>query len=195
MSDPFAPTPGGAHLDDLAAMLLADGEVVAPATAAHAAACEVCGARVAAFRAEAATLSASLALDEDELAFLLRAQVPQAVATLVSGAAAPPVARDSPASLLAMLALAAAGYAGWLLAQPLVDGVIEAGRRAGLTSLAAQALAAWFIAAAQVVWAAVEAGQGWLVVDSPHLPMLALALVAWVAVWLTSRPARQTEPA
>lgn len=184
------------HLDDIMVMLLADGEPVAPPVAAHAIACQTCSARVDAWRAEATAWRGVFALDEGELAFLLEARVPQQVASLTSGSArAQVVDREGLLPLVAVVAVVATGYAGWLLAQPLVAAAGELARRVGLTSLAAQALTGWAIGLAQTSWNALRMVKGAGLLDAPQVPLLVLALFIWSVLSLLARPSVRAETA
>jgi hypothetical protein len=195
---PFAPSgpPGGAtppaaagdggHLDELEAMLLADGQPVDTPLARHAAACGRCTDLVAAFRSEGAALIASLALDASELAFLTAAGLPGQVASKIVRARAVGTA-DSPATLLAMLITALAAYGGWLLAQPIMATGLDVAERSGAVNVATRLATEWFVGLFLAFWAAVDAVSALPLVDNPALPLALVALLAWLAIWLTSR--------
>jgi hypothetical protein len=184
----------GEHLDDLVAMTLADGEAL-PGAAAHAAGCAFCAGRVAAFRVEAATLSRLVALDADELAFLEAAQLPT---RMVAWAAAPPFARpfaqrwETPGLLLATLVVAAAGALGWQTATSLLASVMETARAAGASAVIANLVAGWAVALIQLLWQGVIAIGDLPAIDTPALPLLALAAIMWLTLGLAPRltPAR-----
>jgi len=183
---PAAASGGGGHLDEFEAMLLADGQPVDTPLARHAAACGRCTDLVAAFRSEGAALIASLALDASELAFLTAAGLPGQVATKIVRARAAGTA-DSPATLLAMLITALAAYGGWLLAQPIMATGLDVAERSGAvnvaTRLATESLVGLFLA----FLATVDAVSSLPLVDNPALPLGLVALLAWLAIWLSSR--------
>jgi hypothetical protein len=164
-------------------MLLAEGQPVDPPLARHAAACGHCTALIAAFRSEGAALIASLALDASELAFLTAAGLPGQVASrIVRGRAAG--AADSPATLLAMLITALAGYGGWLLAQPLVAAGAEVAERSGAINVATRLATEWIVGLFLALWATIDAVAALPLVDNPALPLALVALLAWLAIWL-----------
>src|SRR5262245_40291462 len=183
---PGPPPPGASggegHLDDLEAMLLADGQPVDPPVARHAAACGHCTALIAAFRSEGAALIASLALDASELAFLTAAGLPGQVATKIARARA--TGADSPATLLAMLITALAGYGGWLLAQPLLATGVDVAERSGAVNVATRLATEWAVGLLLAFWATVDAVSTFPLVDNPALPLALVALLAWLAIWL-----------
>jgi hypothetical protein len=184
--------PARDHLDDLTAMRLADGEPIPEGTAAHVADCLACRGRVATFRADGVALASALALDESDLAFLFRAQLPVQAAVLAAAPRLAPsgevllsdgsVARDTPATLAAILAVSAAGYAGWVAAGSVLAPWFGAARQLGLTSMAAQFVASILFDFALALWRGFQmlAGQPWI--ESPTLPVLVLALLTWAAV-------------
>ena len=135
---------GEAHLDALALLRLADGELVAPAARAHAGACAECGALLHAFRREGEILAGALALDAADLALLHQAALPAHVAGHASAARrGAPAERESLGSLLAMVLAAGAGYVLWTFFSPLLLAALEVARWAGATALVAGVLAGW----------------------------------------------------
>ena len=180
------------HLDDVAAMMLADGERL-PDAAAHVSACPACAARVAAFRSEADALAGSLALDPDETAFLQAAALPARVAAWaplpMAGRAALARRWESPATMAAVVALAATGTFGWQLGSTLLAAGLDTASRAGATAVAADLAMGWIIALARLAWAALDAIARLPLIDSPALPLLALTASLWVLLVLMPRPA------
>jgi hypothetical protein len=191
-------TDGREHLDDLAALRLADG---APAPesavhAAHAAACPPCAARVAAFRAEAESLLAAFALADDETALLDRAALPRQVAARVEREAARARRHRERAAAALGVALGALllAYAGWLTAARLLGAGLDLARRAGLTTVLAHAIAGWAITLVQALWNALALASQTPLVAAPVLPALALAAAIWLALGLVG-PAGGRRPA
>jgi hypothetical protein len=184
---PGPPAGAGGHLDDLEAMLLADGQPVDSPRATHAAACGHCRALIAAFRSEGAALIASLALDASELAFLAAAALPGQVATKIVRSRAIAGTADSPATLLAMLITALAGYGGWLLAQPVLNAGLEVAERSGAVNVAARMATELLVGLLLAFWTAVGALTSLPLVDNPALPLALVAVLAWLAIWLAPR--------
>ncbi|MGH2353390.1 MAG: hypothetical protein ACRDI2_06015 [Chloroflexota bacterium] len=186
-STKIAGRPPGGHLDELTAMLIADGEPVAAPLADHATTCAICAALVAAFRVEGSALASTFALDDDELGRLRQAGVPGQVAAVTGGRAQylfQPLQQDTPASLLAMLIVAIAGYVGWLFAPPVLLAGFELARRSGAATIAAQVVTGWVLTMLWSLWNVFRAVEQLRVLDAPALPMLALAVLTWVAIWL-----------
>jgi len=183
---PPAAAGGGGHLDELEAMLLADGQPVDAPLARHAAACGHCTDLIAAFRSEGAALIATLALDASELAFLTAAGLPGQVASKIVRARAAGAA-DSPATLLAMLITALAAYGGWLLAQPIMATGLDVAERSGAVNVATRLATEWFVGLFLAFWAALDAVASLPLMDNPALPLALVALLAWLAIWLPSR--------
>ncbi len=189
---PAAP-PGthGEHLDDLTAMMLADGERLA-SPAAHAASCRVCAARIADFRAEAGALARAFALDVEEAALLAASRLPARLAAwngAVSGRLALAQRWETPAVLIAAIAVAATGTLGWQLTSSLMATGLDTASRAGATAVLANALMGWLIAFAQFAWSAIDTVTQLPAIDSPALPLLAITAVLWALLVLIPRPA------
>jgi hypothetical protein len=165
-------------------MRLADGQPVDPPLARHAAGCGLCAALVSAFRDEGLSLRAALILDEAELAFLATAGLPARVASRVPFLA---VQRDSPATLLAMLITALAGYAGWLLAQPVVGAGMDLAERSGVGVVATRVVTDWLIGLLFTLWDVLSTAGAMTVLQNPALPLALVALLAWLAIWLGPR--------
>ena len=180
-----ADTAGSRHLDDLAALRLADGAPW-PEAAVHAAACPTCAARVAALRAEAESLLAAFALDDNESALLDRAALPRLVAARVEGETARARRHRERAAAALGVALGAMllAYTGWLAAAPLLGAGLELARRAGLTTVLAHAITGWAVALAQALWDTLALASQAPIVAAPALPMLALAGAIWLALCL-----------
>jgi hypothetical protein len=187
------------HLDELAAMRLADGESVDPPLARHARRCDLCATFVSALRDEGLFLNAALALDPSELTALAQAQLPAQVAALASAApvappvllpfpATQPIQRDGPATLVAMLITAFAGYIGWLLAQPMLAGALEIARSTGAATVATRWLAEWVF---NLLWASLaflDTVQSLHLLENPTLPLALLAVLAWLALAILPAP-------
>jgi hypothetical protein len=186
---PVGPVGAERHLDDLAAMRLADGEAVSPAAQQHAAACAVCSALVAGFRQEAAAFAGAFALDADECAVLAAARLPQRLAAFVAQSpwAQPLPQRESPASLAAIVAVAIGGYAGWWALTSAAEPYVRAAQDLGLGSIALQVLGTLLIRFFVLLWqvAAAAAELPW--VEAPALPALLTALLALIFFWMTPR--------
>jgi hypothetical protein len=182
--------PEQSHIDELTAMLLADGEPVPAPAAAHAAACAPCTARVAAFRAEAGRLVAGFALDDGEATFLRRAALPQRVAALADaeGARVRRAPREGVAALAVFVAAALAGSFGWLATAPLVRDGYEIARRLGATALVAQVVSGWAIAGARAAWDVLAVAGRAPLLGEPAIPLLALALLTWLALAIVLPP-------
>lgn len=180
------------HLDELTAMRLADGEAVGLPVTSHAARCRLCTALVSAFRSETAALTSAMALDETELTTLLQARVPGHLAALASGHAVgpvPDVQRDTPASLLAMLATAIVGYFGWILAQPALEFSLDIARRSGALTIVAQYLTNWAFRLVWAFWDVFQTVEALRLLNAPALPLFFLAILAWLAMSLMPQPA------
>lgn len=179
------------HLDELTAMRLADGEPVGLPVTSHAARCRLCTALVSAFRSETVALTGAMALDEIELTTLRRAHVPGQVAALASVRVdpVPAVQRDTPASLLAMLVTAVAGYFGWLLAQPALELSLDIATRSGALTIVAQYLTSWAFRLVWAFWDVFQTVEAMRLLNAPALPLFFLAILAWLAMWLMPRPA------
>jgi hypothetical protein len=197
-ADPMKPPDG--HLDELAAMRLADGEPVDPLLAHHAERCDLCAAFVSALRDEGLFLNSALALDASELAILAQAQLPAQVAALAAAApglhpfpATQPIQRDSPATLVAMLITALAGYIGWLLAQPMLAAGLEFARRSGAATVATRWLADWVFNLLWTFLGFVNIVQSLRLLDNPTLPLALLAVLAWLALAILPRPATRAQ--
>jgi hypothetical protein len=184
------------HLDELAAMRLADGEPVDPPLARHARGCDLCAAFVAALRDEGLFLNSALTLDASELTILAQARLPAQVAAMASAApvmhpflATQPVQRDSPATLVAMLITALAGYVGWLLAQPMLAGAMEIARRSGAATVATRWLADWVFNLLWTFLSFFNTVQSLRLLENPTLPLALLAVLAWLALAILPQPA------
>jgi hypothetical protein len=177
------------HLDDLAAMRLADGETVSPAAQQHAAACAVCSALVSGFRQEAAAFAGAFALDADECAVLAAARLPQRIAAFVAQSpwAQPLPQRESPASLAAIVAVATGGYAGWWVLTSAAAPYVRAAQDLGLGSIALQLLGTLLIRFFVLLWQVAAAAAEQPLVQAPALPALLTALLALVFFWMTPR--------
>jgi len=171
----------GAHLDELAAMCLADGQPVAPPLARHARGCGLCTALVDAFRSEGVALSGALALDEAELAFLRRASLPPHVA---ARAPAWGVTRDTPATLLAMLVVALVGAFAWTLVQPLVGAAVDLAQRSGALAVATGLVTDWLLGLLFTVLQVFSAAETVRLLQNPALPLALLSALALLAIWL-----------
>jgi hypothetical protein len=187
-SQPQSPqTPQPPHLDDLAAMLLADGQPVDPPTARHAASCGLCTALVSAFRDEARSLTSALTLDEADLAFLSRAGLPALVCARARRIPLLEGQRDSPATLLALLLTAVACYGVWLLALPLISDAFSVAERSGAVAVGTRILTDWLIGLLITFWGIFTAADALRLLQNPALPLTLVALVAWLAIWLGPR--------
>jgi hypothetical protein len=177
------------HLDELAAMLLADGEAQ-PQAERHVAGCAACAARVAAFRAEAGALATSFALDLEEATFV-ETLLPRRAALWVP---APPrragAGNLAPATLLASTLILAAAI-GWQAATGLLVAAYDAASRAGATALVADTVMGWAIEGARAGWAALDALSDAPLIASPAVPLLALAALLWAALVLMPRSAQR----
>ena len=180
------------HLDDLATMMLADGERL-PEAAAHVSACPVCAARVAAFRSEAAALAGSFALDADEAALLHAAALPSRVAAWaplpLAGRAALARRWETPATMGAVVALAAAGTVGWQLSSSLLAAGLDTASRAGASAVAADLIIGWIIALTRLAWMGADTVARLPLIDSPAVPLLGLTAVLWGLLVFMPRPA------
>jgi hypothetical protein len=177
---------GGAagHLDELTLLLLAEGEPVEGDSAAHAAACSVCSARVAAFRAEALVLGDSFALAPDELAFLHAAALPEQIASRVEADA---VAQGSLVSLLWWILPFLLGYLGWLFALPYFADALDLVRDAGGLTLALTFLTDAAISATDLFASLIEGVSAVPGFGAPVLALSFLAAVTWVALLAAPR--------
>jgi hypothetical protein len=191
--------PGGEHVDEVTAMRLADGAAVPEGAAAHAAGCRRCAALVAALRAEAQSLFAALALDADEVAFMLGAALPALTPRMVEREAAR-VAREQRRNVvlfgMAVVALLVV-YALWLVVSATLGSGLDLARRAGLTAAVARAVAGGSITVAQSLWNAVDLAVRAPLLDAPALPLLAVAGAMWLALCVagTVQNRRGAEPA
>jgi hypothetical protein len=179
----------GGHLDELEAMLLADGMPVPADAAQHAATCAACAAQVSLLRTEADALHRALALDEEEHAFLFQSRLPERVAALARTAPAwdeADVRWGTAPFGFALIALLA-GYVGWLAAAPLLGSGLDLARRSGVTTLIVQRLLDALIWLVQSLWSAVALAAQTPLVGSPALSALGMAVVAWLAIWLLPR--------
>ncbi len=177
-------------MDELAAMLLADGQPL-PAAADHVATCPLCAGRIAALRAEAAMFASALALDAEELAFLQAAQVPARVAAWSAVPFGRPLAKrwETPGLFLATLAVVAAGAVGWQVATSTLAASVAVAGGAGGTALVANLLAGLMLDLVRLLWQAAPTVTTLPAIDSPALPMLALAVMLWLVLALAPRPA------
>lgn len=177
------------HLSELILLLLADGEVAPAAAAAHAAKCAFCGARLTTLRAEAEELTASFALDDGELAFLLEAALP--ARTVASLAPVPVVIRASNVAqrleAMGVVAACVVLYTGWLVIAPALSSLLVLAGRAGATEVLANVVAGWlfqsfaFIGGAYGVFFGVWLpALGWPV-------LMAFAVLTWVLLLLLHR--------
>jgi hypothetical protein len=175
-------------VDDLTAMMLADGEQF-PAAASHAAACTFCAGRIAALRAEAAILAGALALDGEELAFLREAQVPARVEAWAAVPFGRPLAKrwETPGLLLATLAVVAAGATGWQIATSMLAAGAEVAGGAGGTALLAALVAGWALDLVRLLWQGAITVSALPVVESPTLPLLVMAAILWIALAIAPR--------
>ncbi|HEX2516206.1 MAG TPA: hypothetical protein VH257_15970 [Chloroflexota bacterium] len=175
------------HLDELAAMLLADGQPVDPPAARHAASCGLCTALVSAFRNEGRSLTSALSLDEADLAFLAGAGLPARVCARAGRIPLLEGQRDSPATLLALLLTALAGYGLWLLALPGFNDALSLAQRSGAVAVGTRMLTDWLIGLLIAFWGIFTAVDALPFLQNPALPLTLVALVAWLAIWLGPR--------
>ncbi|HEX2033410.1 MAG TPA: hypothetical protein VHS99_04430 [Chloroflexota bacterium] len=188
--EPRGREPDG-HLDDVTAMRLADGERVAPPAASHATRCVLCASLVAAFRVESQALASAFSLDDAELRFLSQAQVPAQVASVASGRAQFSflhVPRDTPASLLPILLVATGGYIVWWFAQPLLATALSLARRSGVTDVAVQYVTSQAFNLLWFLWSAFLAIGEVQLLHQPTVPLLVIAVLTWLAMWLMPLP-------
>lgn len=168
----------GEHLDDLAAMRLADGEPVAPEAAAHVAACTACAARVAAWRRETETLHSFLELDAAEAATLDQAALPRRL----EAQAAVAVRLESLGWLAAIGFALATGLLGWTFVAALAAPLLSALGNVGGWGLVLGLVAGRLPAFAQAAWQAILATGHLPVVQVPELTSAMLALLLWAAL-------------
>jgi hypothetical protein len=86
-----------------------------------------------------------------------------------------------------MLITALAGYAGWLLAQPVVADGMDLAVRSGASVVATRVVADWLIGLLFTFWDALSSAEAMLVLENPALPLALVALLAWLAIWLAPR--------
>ena len=126
-----------------------------------------------------AGLRRALALDEDELAFLRAAALPQRLVALAT-------ARRSPlavaAELLWIVVPVAAGYAAWLLAAPVLLDWFALARQAGLAALLASLITRALWGTIDLFASVVESASGLPGFDAPLVTIALLATVTYVIV-------------
>ena len=183
------------HLDDLAAMRLADGEAAGAQHAAHVAACPVCRAIVDTFRTESAQLAQAFQLEESDMAALLSAALPQRVAArAIELGAVPAMAAKRDVAGLALGAAVAGAMAalGWQAAAgALIPGMAGA-PWSNLPATVASMLVGWMIAVVRFGWVALQAIDQIPFVDTPAIPVLAVTVVVFaIAALLPVRAQRR----
>jgi hypothetical protein len=185
--DRSRPTPGsaaGEHLDELTLLLMADGEPVEASQAAHAEACPLCRGRLAALRADAATLTHSLRLTPNELAFLFAAALPERLAAQVVPSR---VREGSLRALLWWIFPFAFGYAGWLLTEPFAAQMLDFARQAGGTTIALSFLTEAALAVAGTFASVVEGASTVPGFNAPLVTLSALAGLTWLLLLVAPR--------
>jgi hypothetical protein len=95
--------------------------------------------------------------------------------------------RDSPATLLALLLTALAGYGLWLLALPGINDVLSLAQRSGAVAVGTRMLTDWLIGLLFTFWGIFTAVDALPFLQNPALPLTLVALVAWLAIWLGPR--------
>lgn len=170
---------GAPHLTDLDAMLLADGETLAPERAAHWDACAACAARVQAFQWEAESLTRVFALSDDDLVVLREAQLPVALERLAGNAATWTSGAMSVERLLwawiPTTLLLGAVYLIWQVIRPFVADLVGAARAAGLVPVMGGLVVRATIEGATQAWSALTWASP--VLDAPALSALMLVMV------------------
>jgi anti-sigma factor RsiW len=184
------------HLDDLALMLLADGEGTGPdeaPAAQHVAGCPACAARLASLIEETQSFAGLLALDETEVTFLQSARLPEhAMQTYLREAHAEE--HNPVTSFLLLVTAIAIGYAGWVTVAPRLGDALELARRAGFTSIVAHLLAGWIFDLVIGVTNLLRALSVSPLLDGSLLLLSVLAGITWMVLISVQRstPVRPT---
>jgi hypothetical protein len=130
-----------------------------------------------------AGLRRALALDEEELAFLRAAALPQRLAAQILAAPQP---RMSALDLLWIALPATVGYVAWLFAAPVLAAWLAVARQAGLSSLVATLLANAAWRTVDLFASMVEAASSLPGFDAPLVAISLLAAAAYVFTVLTN---------
>jgi len=126
-------------------------------------------------QAEETALRDALALDGAEMAFLLSASLPRALAARVLTTDARWSSREQLMGLLWITLPVALGYAGWLLAAPVLWGWAALARQTGATAILASTAAGAALGAADLYLSAVEIAS---TLPGFEAPLYALSTVA-----------------
>lgn len=177
------------HLDDLEAMLLADGEPHPTVWDTHVAACDACARVVAALRGDSQFLRDSLALDQQDLRFLASAALPARVADQAMLASQEEQPLSLWGALFTVLLGTGAGYAGWIIAAPLLAAGFEAARWSGATALLARVVAGWAIWLVQQTWLFLMHDGTLATVNALAVPALAVVAMAGLVALAAPRAA------
>lgn len=193
---PGTDTSGTMHLDQLTAMRLVDGEPVSSEARQHAEICPVCARLVDGFRVEAMSFGLALKLDDDEMAFLVRAGLPRRVPAFAGS----PVAvhgvphavwtRRAGSTFLAFAAAAVVAAAGLVTSAPWLSAALDVARRAGILSAALQFVGGWLVVALISLWSVLGTvlSSSWN--DTPALVLGIAGIVAAAAAWAMPAPNR-----
>jgi len=131
-------------------------------------------------QAEEAALRDALALDGSEMAFLLSASLPRALATRVLTTDAQLSGREQLMGLLWITLPAALGYAGWLLAAPVLGSWAALARQTGATAILTSTAAGAALGGADLYLSAVELAS---TLPGFEAPLYALSTVAAILLF------------
>ncbi len=127
----------------------------------------------------AAGLRRAIALDEDELAFLRAAALPQRLVALAASRRSPLALA---AELLWVVVPVAVGYAGWLLAAPVLLDWFALARQAGLAALLASIVTRALWGTMDLFASVVEGASALPGFDAPLATIALLAAATYVIV-------------